>query len=210
MGQLSGGVYFILNRKSRRFYVGSTKCHFVRRWKAHIIDLEKGRHHCQPLQRAINKYSYDDFYFLAMPIDANKRLEIEQIIINEFNKQLYNTCKIAGCPNVVLSKESRHKISVAMSNRTISQETKNRISKTLTGRNRGKEFSKECSERLKGKPLNIPEEKMFRGKKVQRIDTGEIFISATSASKSLGFANNSVTKSILRNRKSGGTFWKYI
>jgi hypothetical protein len=97
-----------------------------------------------------------------------------------------------------------------MSNRTISQETKNRISKTLTGRNRGKEFSKECSERLKGKPLNIPEEKMFRGKKVQRIDTGEIFISATSASKSLGFANNSVTKSILRNRKSGGTFWKYI
>ena len=206
----SKGIYLILNKINNKFYVGSTKQNFIRRLKAHIIELEKKIHHCLPLQRAINKYGIHNFIICCIPINENERLLIEQKIINEFSINIYNVCKIAGCPKIILSEEARHKISIRMSNRVISQETKNKISQTLTGRNRGIEFSKKCSERLKGKPLNISKEKMYRGKKVERIDTGEIFNSAVEASRLLGLAENSVSKSIYRKRRTGGSFWKYV
>ncbi len=208
--EASMGVYLIINIINCKFYVGSTKQKFSRRIKTHIRELENNRHHCQPLQRAFNKYGINNFIIILIPVDANERINIEQNIINSFKEIVYNTCKIAGCPNVVLSEDAKRRISIAMSNRTISQKTKDKISETLTGRKRGIEFSKMCSNRLKGKPLNIPNDKMFRGKKVQRLDTMEIYESAVSASKFLGFADNSVSKAIYRNRKTGGTFWKYI
>jgi group I intron endonuclease len=56
------GIYKIVNNKTDKFYIGSS-IDIEKRWKTHINDLNKNKHHCIPLQRAWNKYGINSFSF---------------------------------------------------------------------------------------------------------------------------------------------------
>lgn len=49
-----------------------------------------------------------------------------------------------------------------------------------------------------------------RQKKVMRLDTGEIFDSATLAAKIVGFSISAVSVAIRRKTKCAGTYWEYV
>jgi group I intron endonuclease len=57
------GVYLIVCRANRRIYVGSS-VDIVQRWRAHLCNLRKGRHHSRWLQRSWDKYGARSFDFV--------------------------------------------------------------------------------------------------------------------------------------------------
>lgn len=49
-----------------------------------------------------------------------------------------------------------------------------------------------------------------RPKKVMRLDNGEIFPSAATASAAMGFSACAISLAIRRGYKSGGSYWEYV
>lgn len=49
-----------------------------------------------------------------------------------------------------------------------------------------------------------------RPKKVMRLDTGEVFDSATNAAKIMGFSISAVSLAIRRRSRCAGSYWQYI
>lgn len=56
------GIYIILHKKSKKWYVGQSE-DIWKRWSVHKTGLKYGEHHCQHLQRMWNKYGEDAFLF---------------------------------------------------------------------------------------------------------------------------------------------------
>lgn len=85
------GVYTITS-PSGSFYVGSS-VNVDSRWSGHRADLRHRRHHCQPLQRAADKYGVDalEFKFLAH-CDRDTLRELEQLVIDMANPE-YNASR---------------------------------------------------------------------------------------------------------------------
>lgn len=75
------GVYKI-TAPSGSFYIGSS-LDVHARWSGHKSELRKGRHHCQPLQRAASKYGLDALTFtLLAECPAADLRELEQLCID--------------------------------------------------------------------------------------------------------------------------------
>ncbi len=88
-------VYFIQSVISKNCYVGSS-INVKNRVRTHFSDLLKGEHHCEPLQRAFDKYGPDNFVWGMCEFVYNKDelLEAEQRWIDQIGD--YNTCLVAG------------------------------------------------------------------------------------------------------------------
>jgi group I intron endonuclease len=109
-------VYQILNKKTKKIYVGSS-VDVEHRWKNHLKQLKKQKHHSILLQRAFNKYGEKSFSFnvLEEVFDKSKLIEKEQQYLDNLNPS-YNVCKIAG--NTLgyrfrLSEETKRRMSEA-------------------------------------------------------------------------------------------------
>ena len=59
---MASGIYKITNTTNGKVYVGSA-VNFDTRWKEHVRELRKGKHHSSALQNAWNKYGEDNFEF---------------------------------------------------------------------------------------------------------------------------------------------------
>lgn len=59
------GVYEIVNTVNGKRYVGSS-VDIKKRWQSHILELRKGTHHAQHLQRSFNKYGEDKFILVII------------------------------------------------------------------------------------------------------------------------------------------------
>jgi group I intron endonuclease len=93
----ASGIYAIVNKINGKRYVGSAVC-FKQRAYNHNYDLSKGKHHCEHLQRAWNKYSQESFEFVIIEIVMKPLLlDVEQAYLNE-NKGGYNTARFADAP----------------------------------------------------------------------------------------------------------------
>lgn len=88
---MSACIYCIENTINGHCYIGQT-INFANRKSKHLRELEKGIHHCLPLQRAYNKYGHDAFtiYVIEEIQDYNIIGEREDYWINE--KGYYNIC----------------------------------------------------------------------------------------------------------------------
>jgi len=131
------GIYKITNTITNKVYTGSA-INIELRWREHLNDLRKNKHHSIKLQRAFNKYGENAFIFtIILLCDKLELITNEQLYIDEldsYNKG-YNSCPIAGS-------RLGHKQS---------QETKTKISNTLKGRpspNKGKIASDETRLKL--------------------------------------------------------------
>lgn len=91
----STGVYAIISAVSGSFYVGSASRSFAKRFKNHRHDLMNGKHHCQPLQNAWNKYGPERMFFI--PIEATDpqcAVAREQVYIDKL-RPVYNIARVA-------------------------------------------------------------------------------------------------------------------
>lgn len=114
------GIYSITNIVTKKIYVGSA-INIDLRWKEHLNDLRKNKHHSIKLQRAFIKYGETNFIFdIIMLCDKSELIVNEQTFIDKLEsyKKGYNSCPIAG--SRLGSKQS--------------EETKNKIRTKLKGR----------------------------------------------------------------------------
>jgi len=128
------GVYIILNVVNQHMYVGSTS-DLDRRYKHHLWDLRKGKHHSNYLQRAYNKYGSEAFAFVVVDhlSDTSKLIEREQLFI-DLIKPEYNVLPFAGRsdglpPNILAARGAK-------------------ISSVLTGQKRGKQSPEHVANRM--------------------------------------------------------------
>lgn len=141
------GVYRIRNLITSDIYIGSTRVSFSARKYQHFRRLKKNKHDSPILQNSWNKHKEKNFVFeiieMCLPDDCLKR---EQYYIDTLNPR-YNICKIAGSrKNIVVSEETRKKLSIAKTGFKHSEETKRKLSISHKGLNtwtKGRKLSKE-------------------------------------------------------------------
>lgn len=113
------GIYAIVNKITKDFYIGSTKKAFRDRWAGHKSSIKVGKG-CPILQKAWNKYGENSFEFIVIEIikDKEKIIEREQFYI-DFLKPKYNANPIAGSnKNRKWTEEQKHKMSNIQKNTT--------------------------------------------------------------------------------------------
>ena len=147
------GVYGIRNTFNGHLYVGSS-IDVYRRCQQHRKSLEKGKHHCRPLQRAWNKYGADCFDFVLLSeCSENDIQRSKQSYIDRLHPA-YNVCK-----NAYSSRERRHsqetkrKLSVAHTGKILSDNHRANLSKALIGNKRllGYKHSDEAKKKMSAK-----------------------------------------------------------
>ena len=118
--KIVSGVYIIVNTINQKVYVGSS-VNVFKRWNSHKRALGKGVHHCQPLQRAWNKYGEDTFEFRFIePVKTNSKedlIEAEQRWIDMYQASVsgYNILPNAYSHlGAKRSDESRKKLSKSL------------------------------------------------------------------------------------------------
>jgi group I intron endonuclease len=91
------GVYKIINKINKKFYIGSTSTMgFDKRWKKHILDLNKNKHHSFYLQKSWNKYGPNNFSFEIIEECIPEKCIIREQYYLDSLKPEYNICQIAG------------------------------------------------------------------------------------------------------------------
>jgi group I intron endonuclease len=99
------GIYKITNKVNQKFYIGSTKNFFSKRWWSHRNDLRLQQHGNKYLQRAWDKYGEKSFTFSVLEEDVPEEnlYEREQFWIDTTNctdpEIGYNIAKLATNPN---------------------------------------------------------------------------------------------------------------
>jgi len=90
------GIYQIQSKiKPNRIYIGSA-VNITNRWRVHICQLRKNKHHSIKLQRHYNKYGIEDLEFSILLLCNKKELIInEQNYLNKI-KCYFNISKVAG------------------------------------------------------------------------------------------------------------------
>lgn len=90
------GIYKIINILTLDIYIGSS-IKFSDRKNLHFNNLKLNKHHSIILQRAYNKYGFENFIFEIIEYieDKSKLIEREQFYL-DILKPKYNICKIAG------------------------------------------------------------------------------------------------------------------
>lgn len=122
------GIYAITS-PSGKGYVGSS-VRLPKRKTRHFYELRNNSHHCEPLQRAWNKYNGQGFTFVVLEFCSKQQLiEREQFWLDHsIFRDLYNINTQAGNP-VEISPAVRAKISAATKGKPKSEETKARMRK---------------------------------------------------------------------------------
>lgn len=200
-------IYAIINIVDQKLYIGSA-VQARRRKQEHLSRLRNGNHCNTHLQGAYNKYGEENFKFVVLNKVSNiKEIDkYEQIWIDtfDFNKQLYNFCKVAGnTTGRVVTEETRKKISEKNRGKKMSEENKKRLGE----RSKGRKLSKDAIDKIVTK-------KQKRCAKIDK-DTKEIieiFASFRKAANSLGLvkAGDLINCARGKLKTSHGFIWKYI
>jgi group I intron endonuclease len=130
------GIYAITSPSGKQ-YIGSAVS-IKRRWRRHLSDLARGRHHSPSLQRAWDKYGDSAFTFSVVArCPVTDLLAIEQARINAL-RPAYNIALVAGASGTGLraSTVTRLKMSIARKGRKHAEETKVAIGLAQKGRRR--------------------------------------------------------------------------
>jgi group I intron endonuclease len=165
------GIYIIKNNINGKVYVGST-VNFYDRIKKHRANLKNDKHHSIKLQRACNKYGFENLEFIIIEFcGKDKLIESEQFWINHFDSyhQGYNSTPNAknclgykqteehkknisnGLKGYKRSEENIENMRLANKGKILSEETKNKLSIINTGKIHSEETKNKLSIINKGK-----------------------------------------------------------
>lgn len=174
MRKLKSGVYQIKNLVNGNIYIGSS--HYIKkRWYKHRVSLLNKTHHNKHLQHAWNKYGESNFVFeILVKCPSEYCIKLEQWFLDNLKPE-YNISKIAGnTAGVVVSEETRRKISIANSGKKHSEESKKKRSLSQKGRRPSTYCLQRSKEYNSGKKLS-PE----HIEKLRKVHTGRIFTEET-------------------------------
>lgn len=173
---INSGIYLINSKiKPYRCYIGSAS-NFINRWRCHVSNLKRNKHHSRKLQNHFNKYGIEDLLFsIIEECPINELIIKEQYFIDSYNPY-FNICLIAGrtagvkrteetCKRISEAKkgkpssrrgqevteETKNKLRIINTGKTISGETKKKISMALLNRVITEEHRNKISKSLKGK-----------------------------------------------------------
>jgi len=172
--KIESGIYRIVNTVNEKSYVGSS-VNLKNRKKAHFIDLKKGKHCNNYLQKSYDKYGSDNFKWeIIENIEFNENKEllkqnllekeqywINKLIIKDGKNIGYNICLRAGsCLGIKLSDEHKKKLSDGkkgdknpMFGKLVSNETRLKLSEA--SKNCSEETRKKISEKSKGNKYRL-------------------------------------------------------
>lgn len=151
------GTYMIINRKTGKYYYGSSN-DIERRFMQHKSELKRGIHHCIYLQRAYNKYGHDSFIFKKDIVceTLDKARFVEQLIL-DCSKNLYNTSKYASGGDTLSNHPNRSGIVAKMKQASqkryanMTTEDRKKMSDIQKGKKRSEALKKKLSDIHKGK-----------------------------------------------------------
>lgn len=150
---MQSAIYQIRNLTNDKVYVGSA-VDFERRKKRHLQQLKNGIHHSLPLQRAFNKYGFENFVFeIIKECEKEVLFKEEQQyldIMKPFDSNGYNVsrsacgCRLSGVNHAFYGKfgkdnpnfgkkrtqEQKDAISLCLTGKKLSEETKKKMSVT--------------------------------------------------------------------------------
>lgn len=123
----STGIYVIQQKSSGKKYIGSTRNSFAARWRSHLHELKKNKHHCIHLQNSWNKYGEDDFEFFIVRhvLDHEEILIEEQRWIDMLNPE-FNISKTVRGNTRVVTQETIDKIKASKAKNKIDRKWLNK------------------------------------------------------------------------------------
>lgn len=128
-GSISG-VYKIFNTVTNQCYVGSSK-DTESRWRVHKYLLARQKHTSRILQLSYNKHGLSVFKFSVLEeCDPTDLRAVEQRYLDQI-KPHYNIKSIVS--GVVMTPETRAKISASLKGKTVPVEARESISQKLKG-----------------------------------------------------------------------------
>ena len=227
------GIYKIQSIRNFKVYIGSA-INIQYRWKRHLSDLRKNKHHCITLQRHYNKYGESDLLFEVIEYCKEEELiKKEQSYLDFFTKK-FNICDVAGsCIGIKKSEEFKKKISIltkGANNPTYglirTKEWRNKISEANKGKpsklkgkkaNFSEQHKKKLSELAKNRIFSEETRKKISNKAkipINQFDKNNSFIkewdSIKSASLELKIDSGSIVANLKgRLKTAGGYIWKY-
>lgn len=154
MVEMNSGIYIILS-PSNRCYIGSTN-NFTRRNKKHFYELNLGKHHCDGLQAAWNKYGESLKFIIIEHCAVEKLVEREQWWMDNhrsFWGRMYNSSSIAGRPEH--TPEVRAKIGAAQRGRKHTREHREKVAAAGRGRKHTPETKAKMSAIMRASPERI-------------------------------------------------------
>ena len=125
----TSGIYSITNITNGKVYIGSAVWTW-RRWRQHRNFLRKNKHSNVHLQNSWNKYGEQSFKFKVIEEVSSEKLElVEQQYLDKIKltpDRYYNLATSVDNPRkgVVLSEETKRKISKSLSGHSHTEETK--------------------------------------------------------------------------------------
>lgn len=194
-------VYSHTNKVNNKRYIGITSLKPEKRWGYQ----GNGYKDCPKFWNAIVKYSWDGFIheilYSNLTRDEAAQMEIELIIQFDTIKNGYN--QEPGGIGGSRSEETKNKIRKARKKQIMTQETINKIAAA----HRGMKYSEEAVKHIK-------ESRIPFYKAVECIETGEKFVSITSASDIKHVPISGITRSCKRYEKNlptrnKGFHWRY-
>lgn len=202
-------VYIHINKINNKKYVGQTH-DLKKRWQNNGVGYKK----CRYFNFAIEKYGWDNFEHIVLKDNLTKsEADYWEKYYIEFYQTKYNEngYNIREGGNGELSTETKEILSTKMKEKAQwageknprhndplygerngmygkhhTEETKQKISEAK----KGKEISEEQKEKIK----NFMNTSHPRAKKVQCVETGEIFLSARKAAEKYGLGNSTISR----------------
>ena len=205
-------VYKIINKVNQKYYVGSSVA-LGKRWRRHLFELRKTRHHCPYLQRAWSKYGEEAFEFQVVEF-LHSELTVrakEQELLDIGGKFLYNTSLRATGGDLIsyhpLRSEIVRKISEGGKKRyqNMTKEEREELAEKVRGENNpmfGHVYSEETLEKLRRPRPNLS--KALKGRKFS--DEHRAKLSAIASNRKgdknsfFGKSHSVETKAIIREK----------
>lgn len=228
-----GYIYKITNKINNKSYVGLTTSSVRTRWYKHT-NKSSG---CSALANAIKKYGRENFELTVIDtaISLEELKKKESVYIQQENTIAPNGYNLTtGGEASSPSKEVRLKIAKALEERArpeavrrklsiahtgkkrgpCSEEVRNKISTASKGRKLTDDHRKKLSEAKKNKPVSLAAREKSRektAKKIQCVETGDIYNSVTEASATFGIDVSWICKICKGKQKTAkGYSFKYF
>lgn len=215
------GIYQIQSKvHSERIYIGSA-VDIDDRWRCHLKDLKKDKHHARKLQRHYSKYNESDLYFTILcTCEKEQLIQFEQYFL-DFYRPYFNSSPTAGnCLGVKHTDTTRKNMSNSHIGNTnavghiVSAESKEIMSRKNKGKvpwMDGKTHTIEVRNKIGLKGLG----RVSHNKKIiLQFDKRNNFIkeweSITKAARYLGIRMINVSACLRgKSKTSGGFIWRY-
>lgn len=179
---------------SNKVYIGITKNSTRKRW-----DSGRGYRGNTYFVNAIKKYGWENIEHRILFDDlTEKDAKMIEVDLIHYYKKIGNSLNMTdggdGGAGIVMSEETKHKLSIANTGRVRSEYTRTKISNARKGMTFTQEHKKNISDALKG----------FGGKKIQKLDLDGNVLAEYDSIKYAAESNN-INYSTLKNRLKNST-----